>query len=316
MDTTTPLAGDVRRIARRALSYAAYPLFTGGAVLFGLFALGRGWPAWMVGVVVIAVGSVGVELLERVIPYRAAWARPRGDRRTDALHFVLSSRAFDLGAFLAIVSMAPLGRAVSARLGTDLWPHHAPLALQVVGVLVLVELPGYWLHRLEHRWGPLWRIHAVHHSTRRMYWWSFARNHPLDNLLTALAASAPLALLGIGAAPLTLAAAFTAAHAILQHSNADLRTGPLDVIFSTARVHRFHHSRLREEADANYGPTLTLYDWVFGSRRFSANVEPPEDVGLGEADARFPASFVGQLRAPFDDRLFDEPARRDELSGA
>jgi sterol desaturase/sphingolipid hydroxylase (fatty acid hydroxylase superfamily) len=316
MDPTTPRAEDARSLTRRALSVAAYPTFTGGAVVFALFALGRGWAAWMVGVVVIAVASVGVELLERVIPYRAAWARPRGDRLTDALHFVFSSRAFDLGAFLAVVSMAPLGRVVSARLGTDLWPHHAPLALQVVAVIVMVELPMYWIHRLEHRWAPLWRVHAVHHSSRRMYWWNFARNHPLDNLLTALGATAPLAVLGVGEAPLTLVAAFTAAHAILQHSNADLRTGFLDVLFSTARVHRFHHSRRREEADANYGPTLTLYDWVFGSRRFSADVAPPEDVGLGEADARFPTGFVGQLGAPFDEGLFTEAARRDELSGA
>jgi sterol desaturase/sphingolipid hydroxylase (fatty acid hydroxylase superfamily) len=99
-------------------------------------------------------------------------------------------------------------------------------------------------------------------------------------------------------------AAFTGAHAILQHSNIDLKTGPLDVILATARVHRWHHSPKREEADANYGPTLTLWDWVFGTRRFAPERVPPEDVGLGDGAEKFPTSFVGQLRAPFDGKLW------------
>jgi sterol desaturase/sphingolipid hydroxylase (fatty acid hydroxylase superfamily) len=292
---------------RSALKVAAYPAVTGGAIAFALFAIARGWPAWLVGVVVVTAASVAVEVLERVIPYRAAWARPRGDFRTDVLHWALSNRAFDLGAFVAITSMAPVGRALAARLGTDLWPRAWPLFAQALLALVLVELPWYWIHRLEHRWAPLWRVHAVHHSSRRIYWWNLSRNHPLDNLISALASTAPVALLGASDAPLALMAAFTGAHAILQHSNIDLRTGPLDVFLATARVHRFHHSPRREEADANYGPTLTVFDWLFGSRRFSKDAEPPEDVGLGGPDDdRFPGGFVAQLRAPFDARLFSD----------
>lgn len=289
---------------RRVLSWIAYPATTGGAVAFGLWALARAWPAWAVGVVVVVATAIVVELLERAIPYSAAWSVPRGDRRTDLWHFAISNRAFDIGTFVAIAAFAPIGAWTARRLGAALWPHQWPLVAQATLALVLVELPWYWIHRLEHAWRPLWRVHAVHHSAERIYWWNLARNHPIDNLVSALASMAPLAFLGVGEAPLALVAAFTGAHAMLQHSNADLRTGPLDVLFATARVHRWHHSRRLDESMANYGPTLTLWDWVFGTRRFSSREAPPEDVGLAPMPLPFPATFTDQLRAPFDAALW------------
>lgn len=95
-------------------------------------------------------------------------------------------------------------------------------------------------------------------------------------------------------------AAFSAAHGLLQHSNIDLRTGPLDYVLATARVHRWHHSPVREEADANYCPRLLLWDHVFGSYRFDPARRPPEDVGLGPDGADFPSGYTAHLRVPFD----------------
>ncbi|WP_170229387.1 sterol desaturase family protein [Polyangium fumosum] len=286
-------------LLRRSLSYLAYPAMTGGAIAFGLWAITRHWPAWAVGVVVVVVAAVLVTLLEWIIPYSRVWAKPHGDRRTDFCHLVFSNRAFDVGTLVAVGVFAPLGEALSSRLGTRLWPHGWPLPLQALLAVVVFELPWYWIHRLEHIWAPLWRVHAVHHSSRRIYWWNFARTHPLDNLISAVAAFTPLSLLGVGDEPLALMAAFSGAHGMLQHSNIDLRTGFLDLFFSTARVHRWHHSPRRHEADANYSPRVMLWDHVFGSYRFRPDVAPPEDVGLGEDAAGFPESYVGQLLVPF-----------------
>jgi sterol desaturase/sphingolipid hydroxylase (fatty acid hydroxylase superfamily) len=106
-------------------------------------------------------------------------------------------------------------------------------------------------------------------------------------------------LLGAGEAPLAVMAAFSAAHGLLQHSNIDLRTGVLDRVLSTARVHRWHHSPRRVEADANYCPRLLLWDHLFGTYRFDPNEAPPENVGLGPDDATFPEGFVDQMLIPF-----------------
>lgn len=294
-------------LPRRVLRVAAYPLLTGGALVFAYAAVLRGWPAWAVGVVVVTASSVVVELLERSIPYSRTWARPAGDRVTDFLHWLVSNRTFELGTFVAIVAMTPVGRWLSVRFGVSPWPVRWPLFAQAGLALLVVELPWYWIHRLEHRWRPLWRVHAVHHSSTRIYWWNLSRNHPIDNLISALASTGLLALAGAPEGALAVMAAFTGAHAILQHSNVDLQTGPLDVVLATARVHRWHHSPNRDEADANYGPTLTLRDWVFGTRRFDPVALPPEDVGLGVAGATFPRGFLAQMRAPFERRLWESP---------
>lgn len=58
----------------------------------------------------------------------------------------------------------PISYLVSYSLPTPhaLWPALAlPLAL------VVSDFLQYWEHRIEHHW-LLWRIHAVHHSTREM----------------------------------------------------------------------------------------------------------------------------------------------------
>ncbi len=291
-------------MVRRVLAYAIYPLLTGGAVAFCVWALGRGWPAWAIGVAVVGASAAAVEGLERLIPYRRAWSVPRGDRATDLWHFAISNRAFDLGAFVAISAFVPLGGALTSWLGFTLWPHAWPLAAQAALALALVELPWYWVHRLEHTSPLLWRLHAVHHSAQRMYWWNVARNHPLDNFVSAAASVALLALAGAGEAPLALVAAFSGAHAMLQHSNVDQRTGFLDLFFTTARVHRWHHSPRLEESRANYCPTITLWDWVFGTRRFDAAAEPPVELGIGPEPATFPAGYAAQLRSPFDPTLW------------
>jgi hypothetical protein len=84
-------------MVRRALRWLAYPLTTGGAVAFSLWALGRDRPAWAVGAAVVTAAAVVVELLERAIPYSRAWSTPRGDKATDVWHFAVSNRAFDVG---------------------------------------------------------------------------------------------------------------------------------------------------------------------------------------------------------------------------
>lgn len=291
-------------VLRRVLRYVAYPGMTGGFVIAGLWAVDHQWPAWLVGVTAVAVATVLVVVLELTIPYSPVWAVPRGDRFTDFCHLVFSNRAFDVGTILAIGVCAPLGSWLTARIGMPLWPHHWPLLVQALMAALLFELPWYWAHRIEHTSELLWRVHAVHHSSRRIYWWNFSRNHPFDNLFSAAVSIAPLALLGVGDAPLAIMAAFSAAHGILQHSNVDLRTGVLDYFLATARVHRWHHWPLREEADANFSPRTMLWDHVFGTFRFSPQRTPPEDVGLGPAGADFPEGYVEQMLIPFRSRYW------------
>src|SRR5262249_43835546 len=137
---------------------------------------------------------VTVHLLERWLPYRVQWRRPHGDTVTDLCHLVLSGGAAQLAQSAIVVGVA----AAAARMPATLWPPAWPPGLQVALAVVIFDFGGYWLHRVQHERGWLWRLHAIHHSAPRLYWLTGARNHPLDLIATYAVAAAPLVLLGAG----------------------------------------------------------------------------------------------------------------------
>jgi sterol desaturase/sphingolipid hydroxylase (fatty acid hydroxylase superfamily) len=108
----------------------------------------------------------------------------------------------------------------------------------------------------------------------------------------------PLLLLGTPERALLVFTALAGMHLTLQHANIDLRIGPLNWIVSLSELHRWHHSRERAEADANYGGTLLLWDVVFGTRVLPRDREPPADTGLTGYPA-YPTGYLAQLASPF-----------------
>jgi sterol desaturase/sphingolipid hydroxylase (fatty acid hydroxylase superfamily) len=232
-----------------------------------------------------------VMLLERAIPYEKAWQRSRGDVVADACHMVVTG---------VIIGSLP-GLAVASPL-VDLWPAAWPAPAQGAVALVGSDFAAYWSHRLMH--GPLWRVHAVHHAAPRLYWLNAWRAHPVEGVVTQVATVLPLVVIGL---PREIALAvwgFSAVFEMLQHSNIDLRGGPLTWIFALPELHRWHHSPVREEADKNYGAVFIVWDALFGTRRLPAR-RAPVDVGI--ADMRdFPTSYPGQLAAPFRGRRTSE----------
>lgn len=281
-----------------ALSLVAWPLVWGGGLALWGFLHAHGCSLSVATLTPQILAAIAVVILERLAPHEPAWLRPRSDRLTDALHLVSSIVVSSVvGRTLA------LGVAVSLRSvsGPGLWPHAAPLAVQLVLALLISELGGYLAHRLLHASQHLWPFHAVHHSAQRLYWLNASRNHPVDMAITFGATMWPLFWLGAGDTLLSLYAVCTGCHLLLQHSNVAQRTFGLRWIFSMAEVHRFHHSPRREEADGNYGHVLIVWDVLFGTRRVPPDRLPPVDVGL-PADVRVPDDFVGQLLYPFTAR--------------
>jgi hypothetical protein len=61
---------------------------------------------------------------------------------------------------------------------------------------------------------------------------------------------------------------------------------------------------------------LTLWDFVFGSRRFDKHVPPPEDVGLGPEDEGFPKGYLEQVRVPFDRKRWSKLVKPAAASAA
>jgi sterol desaturase/sphingolipid hydroxylase (fatty acid hydroxylase superfamily) len=81
-----------------------------------------------------------------------------------------------------------------------------------------------------------------------------------------------------------------------QHCNIDVRYGILNYVVGSAETHRWHHSRIPREANANYGNTVIVWDLLFGTWFLPKDREIAE-LGLHEHD--YPKSFIGLMGAPF-----------------
>lgn len=157
-------------------------------------------------------------------------------------------------------------------------------SLGPVAMAFLLWLPSdlaiYWSHRLFHRWQRIWPLHAVHHSAAVMTPFTTYRQHPLALVLSDWAQAVTVGLfqgLLIGTltegAPVAQIAGINlflvlanAALAALHHSHVWLSYGPVieHIVISPAQ-HQIHHSADPKHYDRNFGNSLAIWDWMFGT---------------------------------------------------
>jgi hypothetical protein len=185
---------------------------------------------------------------------------------------------------------------VGPYLGSSLWPHRWPILAQGVLMVLLVDLMRYWVHRFAHTNATLWRLHAVHHSPDKLYWLNTSRFHPLEKGLQFAFDSMPFILLGVDSDVLAFYFVCYSVNGFYQHANVYLRFGILNYVFSTAELHRWHHSKVLREANNNYSNTTIVWDIVFGTY-FRPSSSGPVRAGI-ENDS-YPQTFDRQLLGPF-----------------
>lgn len=281
---------------RRLLQITTFPSLFGGAGLLGWWMFTPASAAWLMPLLVGAVGLIALAL-ERVIPFQEQWNHG-ADTASDLLWLGLTQISV-LAAEAAVWAL--LAITLAGLFSPALWPSHWPLLAQIGLALLLGDLLPYLYHRASHKSrGFLWRVHAIHHAPQRLYSLNFARFHPLNAFLTASLTLLPLALCGAPLEILFVAAVLHNVHAVLSHANIDVRLGPLNLIFSMAELHRWHHARDLQQAMGNYGATLLIWDWVFGTRRWPGYQVGARAVGLAESSVgSVPAGLLAQLIAPF-----------------
>lgn len=276
---------------RRILSYLWWPLLF--AVSLAITWIGvREDEAVLVFNVTYLGLALAIAALERAMPHEQTWLENDGQVVPDIAHTVLNKGVAQV--IVLMVTFMGLADWLAPQ-GGALWPTAWPLALQTLLALLLVEFFLYWKHRLAHEWPPLWRFHAVHHSVTRLWFLNTGRFHLVDTL-TGLAVAMPLLLLlGAPKDVLVLVSAITAIIGILTHANVQMECGPLNYVVNTPTLHRWHHSKVKEEGNTNYGENLVVFDQIFGTFFFPPG-RPPADIGI---EHEMPQTFTGQLRAPF-----------------
>ncbi|MCB1844037.1 MAG: sterol desaturase family protein [Halioglobus sp.] len=286
------------RTAPRFFQWTVFPLVLGTALYAAWYLMQGGMQPALAVLWSQGGAALAIIVAERCYPYHTLWLRSHGDIRVDATHTIGIGVITALASPLAVAGGVWAAGWLSSALGSELWPGTWPLLAQVFLALLIGELPGYWVHRWQHAWDGLWRFHAVHHSAPRLYWLNAGRFHPVDILSTYLPTYLLLVALGCSAEVLAYFGMVTAVHGLFQHSNMQLRLGPLNWIFSMAELHRWHHSKTLREANTNFGQTISVWDWVFGTRYLPRDLEPPREIGIADLP-QFPGGWWAQIAAPF-----------------
>ena len=156
-----------------------------------------------------------------------------------------------------------------------------PGTARIVIAIFLVDFIIYWIHRAQHRFDALWRTHAWHHSIEQLYWFSGFRTSFLHSFIYNIPQAA-VPMLVFNLSPLEAGIGYSIGLLIQfwEHTNLDVRIGPLKHLFITPAYHRVHHATAHSRT--NFGTTFSLWDRLFGTYRDPSTVPLHEPLGLGE----------------------------------
>ena len=178
-----------------------------------------------------------------------------------------------------IAAVVPVSLLLYGRLDGDALQHGwgpvgaLPLWVQAVGMLVLGDFIGYWMHRAFHG-RRLWRFHAIHHASEDLDWLSSVRLHPVNDAVMRVAGAVPLLLAGFAPVALVSITPVLTLFAVLLHANVDWDWGPLRSVIASPRFHRWHHTDETAARDKNFAGLLPVWDILFGTYYMPAGARP------------------------------------------
>ena len=280
----------------RVLAWTVYPVVMGSGILLFSFLSREEIDVMLASYVSIIVGALLVTFFEWRLPYRQEWLPDRTEMTQDAVYMALIQGALpkllSLGFGILVLSQVQGAGEGSG----EWWPGHWPVPFQMLLMMVVADGFRYWLHRWAHEWEPLWRFHAVHHAPHKLYWLNVGRFHPIDKSLQFLFDTLPFMILGVSQEVLALYIVCYAINGFFQHSNVDLHLGFFNYVISGPELHRWHHSKWKEESNHNYGNNLIIWDVMFGTWYLPSG----RKVGdLGLVNRNYPVSFLRQMASPF-----------------
>lgn len=156
--------------------------------------------------------------------------------------------------------------------------------LALLAVLLTTDLLEYLIHRAQHAFPVLWKMHELHHSAEHFDVTLTYRHFWVEPLLRA---ACLFPLVGVlFKVPPSVGAAAAIIFLINNHvAHMNLRYSPrFALLIQHPQYHRLHHSRHERDRNKNFSNLFPLWDILFGTLRRPESDEFV-DVGLGSGDA-------------------------------
>ncbi len=244
-----------------------------------------------------------------------AWSK--ASAHMDVKLYVLGRLSYRLIGWVEPLCMLIVAVAITWLLSAALpgWTAFQSTYLNTIFCALVLVIAGefavYWSHQLEHRIPVLWELHKVHHSATFLSPLTGARLHPLSIMFGgfihgigtgipaglfafAFGLSVPeIILLQVSASKICKALTLEA----LRHSQFAISFGWFDRLLMSPHMHHVHHSALEQHWNKNFGGSLSLFDWLFGTA-----YRPQKDeqlvLGLGNGEERDYDDLAGVYVAP------------------
>ena len=261
------------------------------------------WRSYFYGLIVMSVVVYGLEL---AFPWRKDQPRIRKDFWLDGFYMFFNLFLFWLIGYNALSNVVVDAFASfrkSVGLESLVWIDVAafPIALQLLLMFVLRDFIQYWTHRLLHRVPVLWSFHKVHHSVEQMGFAAQLRFHWMETVVYRAVQYLPLAMVGFGLQQFFVIDMVALSIGAVNHANFRPPIGPLRYLINSPQMHIWHHAKVMpRKYGANFGLSLSVWDWVFGTVYWPAS---GRDIPLGfERVENYPNTFVTQMLFPFTRR--------------
>ena len=255
---------------------------------------------WLVGL------SLIVWLLEIIFPWRTEQSVVRKDFWLDGFYMFFNFFIFSLIGYNSIsnvgvnmfndfLSLFGVTNIVAIKV------HLFPVWIQFVIMFLIADFIQWNIHRLLHRHPRLWEFHKVHHSVEQMGFAAQFRFHWMETIIYKTLQYIPLAMIGFGIQDFFIIHIIAVAIGHLNHSNIGISYGPLKYIINNPKMHIWHHSKeLPERYGVNFGLSLSMWDYIFGTAYLPVN---GRDIKLGFTGVEnFPDTFTEQIKVPFKHR--------------
>lgn len=242
-------------------------------------------------------------ILERLLPWRKQKLFRKGILQDLILlvfngHYLGALFAFVGGYVIESLNLLLIGYGLPAPESLKLvdgWP----LVYQFFVFFVLKDFIEWWIHVQLHRNPILWQFHKLHHSIVELDWIGNFRFHPGEIVVYRMLSYLPLVVLGVDGRVILLIAVLGTIIGNLNHSNVKLDPGMFRYIINSPRMHVWHHDIIcHGRGGQNFGISLSVWDWLFGTAYWPDDQEQPEQLGFDGMEA-YPETLLKRLLQPF-----------------